>query len=179
MLALSNYDVSVFQQLQLYIEKNYVPDEDNCKNKHEFLRNREKREDPLTSGETIFVCFIEKQVGQPRNIFCDSILAYFNNDFDQLAHCCKKACLSKENINKIWEKNYLPSKVGVCKILIAAGMNFECAMQFFKSLDILFYNDDKFDIMMMFFFENGIFEFSTINKMLYLFGLPMLCYGII
>lgn len=180
MLSLSNYEITLFQKIQLYMEKYYVSKGRACENEHAFLRNRENTTDSFY--DTIFVHYhidwSKKEYSKPKNKFCEFLSSYFNNDFEKLSRCCQKASLSKENINKIWEMNFWPTKEGKCKIVIAAEMDFESTMQLFQSMDICFYNDDKFDVVMMFCFENGIFDLCTINKMLYLLGLPMLCYGV-
>ena len=181
MLSLSNYEVAIFREIQSYMEKYYVPEGETCKNKHTFLCNREKEIDPFY--DTIFVHhridWNKTEYRKPENKFCEFIRAYFNDDFEKLSCCCKKASLTKGAINKIWEKEFWPTKEAKCKIVIAAGMDFESAMQLFRSLGICFYNDNKFDVIMMFCFEKGVFDLCTINKMLYLLDVPMLCYGVI
>ena len=167
MLILNKKEIAIFKQLQTYIDEHYVPP-----------RFREIDEDDF--NDRIFdIRKIDfgKKIDKVQNKFCIHILAHFNEDFAQLRDCCRRACISKESYIKILNKTFSPSKECVCKVAIAANLSIANVLQLFNAANIILLEDNKFDVVMTFFFVNSIFDFCTINKILYLLDLPMLCHA--
>ena len=109
-------------------------------------------------------------------MFCEKIIAYLNNNLEQLKICCKKAHLTPTAFKKICNGTFSPTKPCVCNLIIAAKLNFGQATELLKSANIFYYQFNKFDVVMAFFFENEIYNFNIINTTLYLLDLPMLGY---
>ena len=165
MLKLNSYEIAVFKQLQAYIDEKFIPPRywemyGNCRCIFDLFDNKYWEKE-------------EKKVYK----FCTQVLAYFNNDHEKLYDCCRKACISNATYSKICEKTLFPSKECLCKIAIAARMNYDYALQLFEIVNLDFYEYCKFDVAMMFFLENGIFDLCTINKLLCLLDLPMLSFA--
>ena len=110
------------------------------------------------------------------NTFCKNIITYLNNDLEQLKKCCRKAHLTADAFEKICKGTFTPTKICLCNLIIAAEFNFRQVAELFETANIHCYQCNKFDVVMAFFFENGIYDFSTINTTLYLLDLPMLGY---
>ena len=167
MLILNKKDIATFKQLHAYIDEHYVPP-----------RFREIDEDDFNDRiYDIRKTDWSNKADRPQNKFCTYILNHFNENFEQLRDCCRRACIPNEAYIKILDKSFLPSKECVCKFAIAANLSIANVLQLFNDANIILLEDNKFDVVMTFFFVNSIFDFCTINKILYLLDLPMLCHA--
>lgn len=186
MLPLNEDSLYVFKQVLRYVEKYYLPEEHNCYiDKFEMLSNHK----PIDENEHLSEGIIDfekidwdkksEEINQKKNeenMFCKNIITYLNNDLEQLQFCCKKAHLSANAFEKICDGTFSPSKACVCNLIIAAKLNFEQAVELFKSANIECYQCNKFDVVMAFFFQTRIYDSNIINTTLYLLDLPMLGY---
>lgn len=189
MLELKKEFLPVLKQVLKYLEKYYLPEKHNCyTDKFEMLSDNK----PIGENEILGKCIIDlrtidldkrlEEVNQNKNeenMFCKNIIAYLNNDLEHLKVCCKKSHLTPTAFNKICNGIFSPTKPCVCNLIIAAQLNFGQAAELFESANISCYQFNKFDVVMAFFFENGIYDFNIINTTLYLLDLPMLGYSFV
>lgn len=186
MFVLNEDFLPVFKQVLKYIEKHYTPEENTMyTDKFEMLSDL-KPIDKNAIWEEHFIDFMKvdwdeklkkiKEKKNEENIFCENIITYLDNNLEQLKICCNKSHLTETAFKKICNKTFSPTKPCVFNLIIAAKLNFEQATELLKSANISIYQSNKFDVVMSFFFENRIYDFSTINTTLYLLDLPMLGY---
>ena len=165
--------------LQLTIEENEI----YLRAKRYICEHYAPKENPYDDESLIFDDnFIDwsKPSEQPRRInrFCETVLRYFDEDLERLKFCCKIAYPCTHAFDKICEKIFSPTKAAIYKLLLAAEFDLEAANGFLQEVKQPFCPDEKFDVVMNFFFENRIYNFTTINKILYLLELPPLGGGI-
>ena len=186
MLILNKEFLKIFKQVLKYLEKYYLPEKSKCyTDKFEMISNHK----PIDENEILGECIIDlrkidwnkkldeiNKKKRKENMFCKNIITYLDNNLEQLKICCEKAHLTPTAFKKICDGTFSPTKTCVCNLIIAAGLNFEQAVELFNSANIECYQCNKFDIVMAFFFENKIYDYNIINTSLYLLNLPMLGY---
>ena len=187
MLVISAKFLSIFRQVLKYLEENYVSEENNCyEDKFEMISNRKPVDDEEFFSHS-YIDFrktewdeISKLINQNKykeNMFCKNIIAYLDNDLERLKICCKKSHLTPAAYEKICDGTFSPTKPCVWNLSISAKLNFQQVTELFKSANIFYYQFNKFDVVMSFFFENEIYDLNIINTTLYILDLPMLgCY---
>ena len=161
MLQVSKEEIVIFQQAKHYLEENYKPEQ-------------RPRDDDVVIFVDNFIDWRKPSKRHPRqNRFCKNILACFNSKLEHLKTCCPKAYPCTHAFDKICEGTFSPTKEAVCKLIIAAELDFETASRVLQSEDISLCQYNKFDVVMMFFLESEIYDFATINRILYLLGMPL------
>ena len=186
MLVLNANFLFIFKQVLNYLDKYYSPEKCNCyTDKFEMISNHKPLDDEVFFSHP-YIDFRKinwdkkaeeiKQKKNQENIFCKNIVTYLDDNLEQLELCCKKSHLTPTAFKKICDGTFSPTKTCVCNLIIAAELNFEQAVELFNSANIECYPCNKFDVVMAFFFENGIYNFNIINTTLYLLDLPMLGY---
>ncbi len=182
MLMLNKDFLFVFERVLKYLEENYKPDKyNNYTDKFEMLsmcKPVDSEDEYLTYRYIDFTRLFDKKtkINVVENMFCKKLKLYLNNDLEQLQLCCKKAHLTPSAFKKICDEIFSPTKPCVCNLIIAAKLSFEQATDLFKSANFFCAQQNKFDVVMTFFFENELYDFTIINTTLYLLDLPMLGY---
>ncbi len=77
---------------------------------------------------------------------------------------------SKLNTNS----DYKPSKKNVCALAIALHLDNATAKQFIKKAGYILTSANKFDLVLRYCFENGIYDIHKVNELLYDQGLTTL-----
>ena len=185
MIVLSEKFLSVFQQVLRYIEKYYEPTKnDFYADRFMMLSDSDPFEtDKYLSSEFIDIVIMDfkkrpkvsKEI-KYKNDFCEKFVAYMDNDFEKLKNCCKRAHISEKGFKRICDGTFGPSKATLCNLIIAAELNFNEADALFRSANIHCYFENKFDVVISFFFKNEKYDFAMINTTLYLLDLPLLGY---
>ena len=160
MLQLTIEENKIYLQAKRYICEHYAPEERPC------------------DDEVIFVDYFSKprKIYPPINKFSESVFSYFGENLEQLKSICRKAYPCTCAYEKICEGTFAPTKSAICKWLLAAEFDLENAKKFLLSQRYSFCQYEKFDVVMMFFLENKIYDFAIINKILYrLHILPFWC----
>ena len=180
---LTSEENRLFQQVLCYIEETYSPAKNLYEDKFDLLSCHKDlvEEDPF---ETIFVHDPPgrrrpREMPRRKNQFCQIMLAYFDGGLDQLKACCKKAQLSAHAFGKLCEGTFSPSKAAVCRLIIAAQIDYTTACQLLQATGISLHPYNLFDVVMTFFFRKEIHDFTIISKVLYLLELPMLGYDFV
>ena len=152
MLQLTIEENKIYLQAKHYIDEHYAPEESPCDDEG-----------------LIFVDYWSKPRRNyaPINKFSESVFAYFGEDLERLKVICKKAYPCTRAYEKICEGTFAPAKSAICKWLLAAEFDLETAKNFLNSQQHDLHRYEKFDVVMMFFFENKIYDFAIINKILY------------
>ena len=89
--------------------------------------------------------------------------------------CYKSANIDRKLFSKIRsKKNYKPSKATVFAFIIALHLNMEEAKAMLASAGFAFSHSSKFDLMIEFFIQEGIYNIYEINEALCDYDLPLL-----
>ena len=169
-------EIVYLKKAQQYINEQYVPDKVSYGSKFALLFDAIPLVDDK-DDEKIFADFFKmKRNNHGLNPFSVAALACFAGDTEQLRKCCRKAHLCTHTFNKICEGAFSPSKAAVCSFVFAGGFGEETANRLFSSAGISLCRYNKFDLAILFFLENRIYDFAVINNILYLLDLPVLGY---
>lgn len=169
MVNLHMREIEIFRQLLQYIDQHYTPVDGLYEDKFELLSSYKPLEE---EDDGIFPPFYIKYNKEKE--FCKTLLEYINGDFESLQIFCKKASLSKTAFEEICKEGYCPPKKALCRLIIVAKFDYEKAMKLLKVARIHWYNYNKFDVAMDFFFKKKVGDLTIVNKLLFLLDLPLL-----
>ena len=176
MLQMTIEEIVYLKKAQQYINEQDVPDKVSYGSKFALLFDGIPLVDDKDDEIILADFFKMKRNNRGLNPFSVAALACFAGDIEQLRKCCRKAHLCTHTFNKICEGAFSPSKAAVCSFVFAGEFDIEAANQLFSSAKFPLCRYNKFDLAIMFFLENRIYDFAVINKILYLLDLPLLGY---
>jgi hypothetical protein len=91
--------------------------------------------------------------------------------------CYKKANVSKQTWYKILnEKDYKPSKNTVIAFAIALKLNYSETQKLLATVGFTLSKSSKFDLIIEYFLQNGVYDIMQINETLFEFDQP--CLGV-
>ena len=182
MLTLSKNDIALLRQVLHYLEEHYVTGATVYTDKFAMLSNPPAAESEEIGGHkflSVTELFKEKRENENPDPFCERILAYLSGDYDRLCALGKAAGFSRQALEKIWDRTFHPTKISALKWSIVLELDHAKAMQLFETAAIRCSSCNKFDVVMEFCLKNGLYDFGTINRILYLLDLPVLNFAFI
>jgi len=197
-VILAVFDKSAFKvseqllgEVESYIEEHYFDTHKRSRRKlldveHQALY--ETDESPEKYDEPLFIMRHEKtapSVSAPAPF--DDLFANLDEPFSQMlfrlidakgltdVEVYKRANLDRKLFSKIRSnKNYMPSKRTAVALALALGLSVDETNEFLKRAGFALSHAVKFDVIVEYFIENGIYDIFQINQVLFEYDQPLL-----
>ena len=138
---------------------------------------RRRIEEPCEAMEVCCQCeSLEEMLKRADAGFSERLLQLIDQQGRKDAEVYKKAGVSKQHFSKIRNQpDYRPTKPTAVAFAIALGLNIDEANELLGRAGFTLGNSSKFDLIIRYCIENGIYDIVQINLVLYEFDQPLLC----
>lgn len=155
-------DLKLSKDLENYLETNYIKQDCSTNNSFDL-------EECYNLDE-----YFKSQLKDFNNIFRQFIKDYNKKNNTKDSDIYKKAHISKELFNKIINQKTKPNKASILSLAIALELKADKLNDLLNSAGFSLTNTDKFDLVIKFCIEKGIYDIMTINEILYKYNLKLL-----
>lgn len=114
---------------------------------------------------------LKEKLSKIHDDFATTLLKFIETKGITEVECYKKANVSRQTWYKIVnEKNYKPSKITVISFAIALRLTLEETQKLLATVGYTLSESSRFDIIIEYFIEKGVYDVFTINETLFLFN---------
>jgi len=163
-------DILLKEDLKKYIENNYVDQDISIEEDITTLCDTNLNfENQYNLDE-----YVKKQLQNFNDILRQIIRDYNKKNNTKDSDIYKKANISKELFNKIINQKTKPSKFSLLSLAIALELSLDKIDKLLNSAGFALTNTDKFDLIVKYCIEKGIYDITLINEILYEYKMKLL-----
>lgn len=182
----SGADPWLILQLEAYIERYYSEEEEQAGDWGMWLPPKPAAERIRYASSAGFdgsgsygKSELERIVAQTDASFSETLLRWIDEAGLKDAQVYKRAHISRQHFSKIRSNpDYRPTKATALALAIALELDLEHTIDLIGRAGYALTGSSKFDLIVRYFIERGIYDIDTINDLLYEFDQPLLGGGL-